>query len=172
MEREAQDSDRNDAAVEREEELPVEHFVPGTAARKNVTVRRFRDRLSGRPMVIPRTPEDVLRRRFLERPRDKRSDEQGQHVTQGASAVTHVRKHGEELKGSYRVVPYSQTDPAAGLCRADGTGRPSSSDHEDHRRPYLSGRPVPRESVAQWPWGGSKSPSVSSEDEDGHSNVT
>jgi hypothetical protein len=127
-ERETQYADRDEAtAVRVTEELPVEHIYPGTVARKNVTVRRSRDRLSGRPLALPRTPEDVLRRRSLDRPRDKRSDAQEQHVTQGASAVTHIRKHGEVLKVSY------------------------SPDREDHRRPYLSGRPVPREYVAQYP---------------------
>jgi hypothetical protein len=167
LERETQDAERDEATVARvKEELPVGPVYPGTVARKNVTVRRSRDRLSGRSLALPRTPEDVLRRRSLDHPRDKRSDEQEQHVTQGASTVTHIRKHVEALEGSYRVFPYSQTDPDAGFRSADGTGRPSSSDREDHRRPYLSDRPVPREYVARYPWGGSKSPTVSSDDED------
>jgi hypothetical protein len=169
LECKAQDDERNDAVGGQvQEEQPFERAYPGTTARKNVTIRRSHDRLSGRPVVVPRTPEDLLRRQSLERPQDKRSDEKGQQSAQGASAVVHVRKHGEELQGSYRVIPYSQTDPDAGFRRADGTGRPSSLDRDDHRRPYLSGRPVPRESVPQWPWGGSKSPSAHSEDEDDH----
>ncbi len=140
LEHESQDGDRNAATVARiEEDLPIGYVYPGTVARKNVTVRRSRDRLSGRPVVPPRTPEDVLRRRSLDRPRDKRSDEQEQTVTQGASAVFHVRKHGEELLGSYRGF-----DPDDGSRHADGTGRSPSFDREDHRRPYLSGHPVPR----------------------------
>ena len=82
--------------------------------------------------------------------------------------MIHVRKHGEELQGPYRVVPYSQTDPDAGFRYAGGTGRPPPSDQDDHRRPYSSGRPVSQEPVSQWPWGGSKSPSVNGEDEDDH----
>ncbi len=65
------------------------------------------------------------------------------------------------------MVPYPQTDPDAGFRYAGGTGRPLSPDQDDHRRPYLSGLPVSQEPVSQWPWGGSKSPSVNGEDEDG-----
>ena len=43
-----------------------------------------------------------------------------------------------------------------------------SDQREDNRRPNLMSRPVPRESVDQWPWGGSKSPSVGNDDEDDH----
>ena len=51
--------DGSDDTVTRrvQEELPVDPPLPGTAARKNVTVRRSRDRLSGRPVVLPRTPK-------------------------------------------------------------------------------------------------------------------
>jgi hypothetical protein len=169
LEKRAQDEGRDEAGYEQvQEEQPFERVYPGTTAKKNVTVRRSRDRLSGRPVGIPRTPEDLLSRRSLERPEDKRSEEKGQHLTQGASAVVHVRKHGEELRGPYRVVPYSQADPDAGFRYAGGTGRPPPPDQDDHRRPYLSGRPVAQEPVLQWPWGGSKSPSVNGEDEDDH----
>ena len=169
LELDAHKEERNDAVgVHGQEEKPFERGYPGTAARKNITVRRSRDRLSGRPVVLPRTPEDLLRRRSVERPQDKRSDEKGQQSSRGAAAVVHDRRHGEELRGSYRVIPYSATDPDAGFRYADGTGRPPSLDREDNRRPYLSGQPVPRETVDQWPWGGSKSPSVHGEDEDDH----
>ena len=148
LEFESHQEERNDAVgIHGQEEKPFEREYPGTAARKNITVRRSRDRLSGRPVVLPRTPENLLRRRSLERPQDKRSDEKGQQSTRGAAAVVHVRRHGEELQGSY-----------------------PSLNHDDHRRPYFDGQPVPREFAAQWPWGGSKSPSVHGEDEDDNPN--
>jgi hypothetical protein len=104
LDRKAQDEGRDDAVDEQvQEEQPFERAYPGTTARKNVTVRRSRDRLSGRPVVVPHTPEDLLRRRSLERPQDKRSEEKGQYLTQGASAVIHVRRH--DWRGVARPLP-------------------------------------------------------------------
>ena len=67
----ARDVTRQDTVMRgmHEDDLEVPAY-PGTVARRNVTVRRSRDRLSGRPQIPPRTPEDVLRRRPMDRPRD------------------------------------------------------------------------------------------------------
>jgi hypothetical protein len=138
--REVQHVQRNDAVTGFvQEELPVDLAYPGTAARKNVTVRRSRDRLSNRPASVPRTPDGVTRRRSMDRPTIPRSSEEKGLVMQGTFAVTHGRKHGEELQGSY-----------------------PSARRDDNRRPYLLGRPVEQQLVDQWPWGGSKSPSIGS----------
>ncbi len=124
----ATNATRDDAVVgeigEDGDGLPV---YPGTAARRNVTVRRSRDRLSGRPQVLPRTPEDVLRRRPMNRPRDLEYEEQ---ILRETSAVTFKRNHGEELKGNYRVVPYSQDDPDEGF-RSAGNGDGNKPDFLD-----------------------------------------
>jgi hypothetical protein len=54
LDRKAQDEGRDDAVNEKvREEEPFERAYPDTTARKNVTVRRSRDRLSGRPEGIP-----------------------------------------------------------------------------------------------------------------------
>jgi hypothetical protein len=60
----------------------------------------------------------VLRRRPMDRPRDLEYEEQ---VSRETSAVTFKRNHGEEMKGDYRVVPYSQDDSDEGF-RSAGNG--------------------------------------------------
>jgi hypothetical protein len=65
---------------------------PGTAARRNITIRRSRDRASD-----SRTPDASLRRRSLDRPRDVQYAVENERDFQGASAVVHTRRHGEEL---------------------------------------------------------------------------
>ena len=88
-------------------------LVPGTVARRNITVRRSRDRLSSRPVIESRTPEDLLQRRSNRRSIDvEYANEQTE--SRSASAKFHIKKHGEELKGPYRVIPYSQYDPDEG----------------------------------------------------------
>ncbi len=101
-------------------------LVPGTAARKNITVRRSRDRLSARPVIAPRTPEDLLQRRSGRRSIDvELLDEQS--VSRSASAKFHVKKHGEDLMGPYRVIPYSQYDPEEGWRNAGVSDRSTSN---------------------------------------------
>jgi hypothetical protein len=97
LDSQAKKAKRNDASMagvnEDESNLPV---YPGTAARQNITVRRSRDRLSGRPQISPRKSDDVLRRRSMDRPRDLEYEEQ---CSREASAVTFKRNHEEEFKG-------------------------------------------------------------------------
>ncbi len=92
LESQAKAATRNDAVMdemnEDDSDLPS---YPGTAARRNITVRRSRDRLSGKPQIQPRTPEDLLRRRSMDRPRDLEYEEQ---VSRETSEVTYKRKHG------------------------------------------------------------------------------
>ena len=116
----AQARGRNDAVVGDSQNEMIEgdfDLVPGTAARRNVTIRRSRDRLSARPVIDPRTPEDLMQRRSVRRSIDvEYSNEQLE--SRSASAKFHVKKHGEELKGPYRVIPYSQYDPEEGWRNA------------------------------------------------------
>ncbi len=103
---------RNDAVMaEMGTDEPAFSAYPGTEMRRNITVRRSRDRLSLKPDVLPRTPDDVLRRRPKDRPRDLAYGEQ---VSRATSAITHKRNHGEELTGSYRLRPYPKDDPDEG----------------------------------------------------------
>jgi hypothetical protein len=50
-----------------------------------------------------------------------------------ATAVTHQRKHGEEFKGTYQTIPYSQEDPDHGMRYAGGrsTRPPVSSERKE-----------------------------------------
>jgi hypothetical protein len=101
MEELKRDSERNDAVTKEEgragitTDLParVSPFVPNTAARRNVTMRKSRDRLHD--ALPPRTPDDVLKRRSSRRVRDVQYENEINF--QGASAVTHSKRHGEEL---------------------------------------------------------------------------
>jgi hypothetical protein len=133
LESQGKEEARNDAVMMDMDE-PEFTVYPGTVARRNITVRRSRDRLSGRPDVPPRTPEHVLRRRSMDRPRDT---EYGEQVSRATSAVTFQRKHAEELKGSYRVVPYPKDDPDEGY-RFAGKGdsdEPKPLGHSWSRNP-------------------------------------
>ncbi len=123
----AKEATRDDA-VDFSEEAPEQSVYPATEARRNVTVRRSR-RLSGKPEIQPRTPEDVLKRRSQDRPRDKDYEEQG---FRSATAFTYRRNHGEDLQGGYRVVPYSQDDPDEGH-RYAGRGTDRRVDHQSDR---------------------------------------
>ena len=95
---------RNDAVTEDDQEdrqtaietdLParVSPFVPNTAARRNITMRRSRDRLHDD--VLPRTPDDITKRRSSRREKDVKYE--NEISFQGASAVSFSRRHGEEI---------------------------------------------------------------------------
>jgi hypothetical protein len=73
---------------------------PNTEARQNVTVRRSRDRLSGRSSEI-RTPEAVTGRRSSLRERDRRYSLE---ASQKMPANTFARDNEEELRASYQDV--------------------------------------------------------------------
>jgi hypothetical protein len=73
---------------------------PNTEARQNVTVRRSRDRLSGRSSEI-RTPEAVTGRRSSLRERDRRYSLE---ASQKMPANTLARDNEEELRASYQDV--------------------------------------------------------------------
>ncbi len=120
---------RNDAVMmDMGMNKPESTVYPGTVARRNITVCRSCDRLSGRPDVPPRTPDHVLRRRSMDRPRDK---EYGEQVSRATSAVTFKRNHAKELKGRYRVVPYPKDDPDEGY-RYAGKGDSDELKPLDH----------------------------------------
>jgi hypothetical protein len=118
--RELEENGRNDAVafgiLGEDEGLPYEapeYLVPGTAARKNVTVRRSRDRLSERPIVEARTPEAVVSRRSSQRDRDKRySIESDPEIAfYGARARIHERRHGEDVMEQYPVASHHASVP-------------------------------------------------------------
>ncbi len=80
-----------------------------------MTVRRSRDRLSLKPDIPPCTPDNVLKRRSLDRPQDKNYSTENDLVFRGTSAITYRRNHGEVMQGPNRVIPYSQDDPDEGF---------------------------------------------------------
>ena len=99
-----QGAKRNDAVTEDDQEggsagietdLParVSPFVPNTAARRNITMRKSRDRLNDD--VALRTPDDVTKRRSYRREKDIKYE--NEMSFQGASAVSFSRRHGEEI---------------------------------------------------------------------------
>jgi hypothetical protein len=93
---------------------------------------------------------------------------------QGASAVVHTRKHGEELlesQGPYRVVPYPRDDPSVGFRNigSENIRRPVEFQDDmlgEDRMPLITNRTYSHQPVAQWPWGGTKSRSRSPSVED------
>jgi hypothetical protein len=95
------EAERNDAVTKDEGRAGIENdlpsrvspFVPNTAARRNITMRKSRDRLHDD--LPPRTPDDVTKRRSTRRERDVHYENEMRF--QGASAVSFSRRHGEEI---------------------------------------------------------------------------
>ena len=96
----------NEGKSDRVEEQPDEsssQVYPGTAARRNVTMRRSHDRLSNRPMIVARTPDAVLVRRSLSRERDRRYSMESDFGHGATSSRTYDRKNNEDVRGSYSL---------------------------------------------------------------------
>ncbi len=82
------------------QESPV---YPGTEARRNVTVRRSRDRLSVNSTGEARTPEAVASRRPSIRARDRRYslDNDQNLASQSRTERQHPKSHEEDSRGEY-----------------------------------------------------------------------
>jgi hypothetical protein len=119
------------------DDLPLPAY-PGTAARKNVTVRRSRDRLSAVSSTQPRSPEDLTLRLPKRRERDVRYSIESDTASRGATAFTYRRQHGREIQESHlhdRGTPTETTpDSAVRYKRRHGKG---------FREAYLRDRGTP-----------------------------
>ena len=92
------------------DDLPL-HAFPNTAAKKNVTVRRSRDRLSGEPKSQPKSPEEITNRLPKRRERDVRYSMESESDFRGATAITYRRQHGREFPA---MTPGLGSDQMAG----------------------------------------------------------
>ena len=88
------------------QESPV---YPGTEARRNVTVRRSRDRLSGNSTGEARTPEAVASRRSSMRARDRRysRDNDQNLASQSRTERQHPKIYEEDARGEYLLASRS-----------------------------------------------------------------
>jgi hypothetical protein len=127
------EAERNDAVAKEDQEggragietdLParVSPFVPNTAARRNIAMRKSRDRLHDD--MPPRTPDDVMKRRSNRREQDIKYENEMRF--QGSSAVSFSRRHGEEI--------YQAFDGGS-LILPDGKERGLLRHVADHRAP-------------------------------------
>ena len=78
------------------DDLPLPAY-PNTAAKKNVTVRRSRDRMSAEPNPQPKSPEELTNRLPKRRERDVRYSMESESDSRGATAISYRRQHGREL---------------------------------------------------------------------------
>ena len=79
------------------DDLPLP-ALPSTAARKNVTERRSRDRLSAVPSYQSKSPEEITRRLSKRRERDVRYSIESDTASRGATAITYRKQHGREIE--------------------------------------------------------------------------
>ena len=143
LEREANDETMaEDLQWVQPDDLPLPAY-PSTAARKNVTVRRSRDRLSAVSITQPRSPEDLTLRLPKRRERDVRYSIESDTAARGATAFTYRRQHGKEIQESHlsdRGTPIEATPESASTYnRRHGKG---------FREAYLRDRGTPAEMVS------------------------
>ncbi len=113
------EANRNDA-VSNDREERAQHSVgadlfarvspsyPDTAARRNITMRKSRDRLDD---ATSKSPEVMTSRRSSRKMKDIIYSMEGDSDFQGATAIVHTRKHGEEIYSQYEGMHRSLTLP-------------------------------------------------------------
>jgi hypothetical protein len=121
------------------DDLPQPAY-PSTAARKNVTVRRSRDRLSAASSTQPRSPEDLTLRLPKRRERDVRYSIESDTASRGATAFTYRRQHGREFQESHlrNTGTPTETTPESAFMYKRRHG-------EGFREAYLRDRGTPAE---------------------------
>ncbi len=77
----------------------VSPSYPDTAARRNITMRKSRDCLDD--AATSKSPEVMTNRRSSRRMKDILYSMEGDSDFQGATAIVHTRKHGEEIYSQY-----------------------------------------------------------------------
>ena len=117
---------------------------PGTAARRNVTERRSRDRWSNLPIVEARTPEAVLARRSSRREKDKRYSlgADPDAYLREARPTTYDKKYGEGVMDPYPPLPPSPFSNLAPGVNPSGTIDRSALS-QLMRRDYFGTNPNP-----------------------------